>query len=95
VRAAAKKIHVLDSAVLRLRAGDGGFIGPCEAAVCRTAGSPGVNPTPEDLRQGQATFESTCSTRQGLRSNPITFALDGKQYVFVTAGIDYMTITLP
>ncbi|HVB85852.1 MAG TPA: PQQ-dependent dehydrogenase, methanol/ethanol family [Candidatus Dormibacteraeota bacterium] len=31
----------------------------------------------------------------GLRSNPVTYALDGKQYVFVTAGNAYVTFTLP
>jgi len=30
-----------------------------------------------------------------LRSNPVTYAVDGKQYVFVTAGTTYFVFALP
>jgi len=30
-----------------------------------------------------------------LRSNPVTYAVDGKQYAFVTAGTTYFVFALP
>jgi len=30
-----------------------------------------------------------------LRSNPVTYSVDGKQYVFVTAGAMYFAFSLP